>query len=202
METIESILAFWFGADADVVSDPVVAQRQGKMWWSKADAIDRAIAQRFAVCTEQAATLQLQHWRATPHGWLALLILSDQFPRNMYRGTPRAFEYDAFALQTALDGIDLGIDRQLRPIQRVFFYLPLEHAESLAHQEHALQLFTSLAQEVPAAQQGAFAGFVDFARRHHDVVARFGRFPHRNVILGRLSSADEEAFLLQPGSSF
>ena len=120
----------------------------------------------------------------------------------MYRGLPKSFSFDTSALDWSLQGLDDGIDQQLRPIERVFFYLPLEHAESLAHQKRAVQLFTQLHNEVAEQHKEVFAGFLQFAIRHRDVIARFGRFPHRNAILERACTDEERAFLKTPGSSF
>jgi len=145
---------------------------------------------------------ELTSWGETPHGELARIILLDQFPRNIYREQPRAFAYDMQALSWTLEGLAKQSDQQLRPVERVFFYLPLEHAEDLGHQETSVKLFRELVEAVPQEQRNTFAGFFDFAVRHHDIIDRFGRFPHRNVILGRESTSEEEEFLTQPGSSF
>lgn len=196
----DQVLGFWFGSLA--VPDHEIARRQAGLWWSKDEAVDADIRTRFNASVDAAAEGRLAKWRGSPEGWLALLILTDQFPRNIHRGTPRAFAFDARAREIAREGLDAGWDRALRPIQRVFAYLPLEHAEDLALQREAVERFTSLAAQVPPEDQKAFEGFLDFARRHLDVIERFGRFPHRNAILGRESTAAEQAFLRKPGSSF
>lgn len=196
---IEDVLAFWFGAAADA---PDAIEAQGKRWFARDAAFDDAIRERFASLREHAVAGGLDAWLATPRGRLALVVLVDQFSRNLFRGDARAFEHDPLARRWALDGIRAGDDRALRAIERVFFYLPLEHSESLADQQHAVDLFTNLRDEVPAALQKPFAGFLDYAQRHHDVIARFGRFPHRNGVLGRDSTPDEAAYLAQPGSGF
>ena len=131
-----------------------------------------------------------------------MIILADQFSRNMYRDTPRAFENDALALSWCKGGLESGVDRELRPIERVFLYMPLEHSESVEDQHRSVTMFTELAQSVPAQQRKLFDGYIDYAVRHRDIVQRFGRFPHRNAILGRESTEEEVAFLQQPGSSF
>jgi uncharacterized protein (DUF924 family) len=199
MTDAEAVLRFWFGANPD---DPAVGKAQAGLWWSKTPEIDDEIRRRFEDGVRAAAAGELAHWAATPRGRLALMILTDQFPRNIYRGTARAFAYDAQALTWCLDGLDRRFDLRLRPIERMFFYLPLEHAESLAHQERAVRCFEDLFAAVPAEQQNTFQEYLDFARRHREVIACFGRFPHRNKILGRQSTSDELAFLAQPGSSF
>lgn len=199
METADAIHAFWFGANAD---DAKLADQQAKLWWSKDTAVDGLITQRFEKPTLAAADGSLDSWKASPHGWLALILLTDQFPRNMYRGTPASFAYDDVALQLCRQALEQGADRLLRPIERVFVYLPLEHSEAIADQEHAVQLMEQLASDVPVAQKSTFDGFHQFAIRHRDIIARFGRFPHRNEILGRASTEEEIAFLKTEGSSF
>ena len=197
--TPADVLAFWFG---DTTGDGATAERQKKLWWSKDAVVDALIRERFGALVAAAAGGAYREWAREPRGRLALILLFDQFPRNIYRGTPQSFAHDALALQLALDGIAAGADRSLRAVERVFFYLPLEHAESAALQERSVALFTALAAGVDEADRGVFAGFLDYAVRHCDVVHRFGRFPHRNAILGRASTAEETAFLAQPGSSF
>lgn len=194
-----AILDFWFGA---LAGDTTTAQARQQLWWSKNAVIDAEIRERFGPAVAAAAAGAHREWAREPRGRLALILLFDQFPRNIYRDTPQAFAHDGLALRLALDGIAAAADRSLRAIERVFFYLPLEHAESAALQERSVALFTALADSVPEADRKTFAGFADYAVRHHDVIRRFGRFPHRNHILGRASTAAEEQFLQQPGSSF
>lgn len=199
METSDSILRFWFGAEAD---DALVAERQAGLWWSKREDVDREIRQRFEPCVVAAGERRLDAWLATPSGRLALILLTDQFPRNIYRDTPQAFAFDAIARNWSREGLREGADRALRPIERVFFYLPLEHAESLEDQDWAVALFRRLLGELPETRRKAFGGYLDFAERHRAVIERFGRFPHRNRILGRASTPEESRFLQQKGSSF
>jgi len=149
-----------------------------------------------------AASGELDDWASEPKSLLALILLTDQFPRNIYRESARAFAFDAKALAWCLEGMASGLHLALRPIQRVFFYLPLEHTESLAYQERSVRLFKKLLDSVSADQKPAFASFFDFAVHHRNIIARFGRFPHRNKILGRSSTPEELAFLAEPGSSF
>lgn len=200
IETADTIRTFWFGDDEG--DDAAIGSRQGKLWWSKDDDTDREIRTRFEACTVAASGGRFDQWSRTPHGLLALILLTDQFPRNMYRNRPEAFSFDPIALHWALDGLVRGADTLLRPIERVFFYLPLEHAESLPLQDRAVGLFEKLQGDVPASQREAFAGYTNFAIRHRDIIARFGRFPHRNAILGRASTDEEIAFLKTPGSGF
>lgn len=190
-----AVLDFWFGP----TDDPGHAEPR-KAWFTKDAAFDAEITRRFGPLIEQALAGELDHWVTKliePLPALALVIVLDQFTRNAFRGSARAFAGDARALQTARAMVASGADRALSGVQRSFVYLPFEHAEDLSHQRTAVQLFQQLATDAPAR-----ADLVGWAQRHHDVVARFGRFPHRNVALGRRSTADEEAFLQTPGSSF
>jgi uncharacterized protein (DUF924 family) len=196
---IEDVLAFWFGHES---GNSATAEAQKKLWWAKDAVVDAEIRERYGALVASAAGGAHREWAREPRGRLALILLFDQFPRNIYRDTPQAFAHDGLALRLALDGIAAGADRELRAIERVFFYLPLEHSETVEMQERSVALFTALAAGVPEADRGTFAGFTDYAVRHRDVVHRFGRFPHRNRILGRESTAEEQAFLKQPGSSF
>ena len=199
METADAILEFWFGSDLD---DAKVAEQKKKLWWSKDVAVDDIILQRFEKSTLSAVDGSLNAWESTPRGLLALILLTDQFPRNMYRGTSKSFAFDASALRLIKRALEQGLVQSLRPIERVFAYLPLEHSESIQDQERAVKLFEQLANEVPAIHKSTFEGFSRFAIRHRDVIARFGRFPHRNEILGRTSTDEEIAFLKTAGSSF
>lgn len=137
-----------------------------------------------------------------PAGRLAWIIVADQFSRNIYRCDPRSFALDEQALAHALEGMAAGHDLALRPLQRVFFYLPLEHSESIELQQQSVMLYEGLLNEVGEKLAQPFTGFLDYARRHLDVIQRFGRFPHRNAILGRESTAAEIEYLQQPGSGF
>jgi uncharacterized protein (DUF924 family) len=199
VETSENIRHFWFGTQID---DKAVADAQASLWWSKNLQIDQTIRQRFEPFIAKAASHELDDWATTPAGRLALILLTDQFPRNMYRDTPQAFAFDPLALAWCKDGIRQGMDQQLRPIERVFFYLPLQHVESRDDQQHSVALYEALLSEAVADHRATFENFLDFARKHRDIVMRFGRFPHRNRILGRESSAEERAFLEEKGSSF
>jgi len=205
-ETADSVLEFWFGrgrGDAEAGGSAVeVAAEKTPLWWSKNAAIDREITDRFAATVNAAAAGRLDAWRESPRGLLALIICADQFPRNIHRGAAAAFACDPLALRLAESGVDSGDDRLLAPIQRVFAYLPFEHSEALADQRRSLVLYQALADAAPAAERELFDGYLDFACRHHAIIARFGRFPHRNAVLARRSSAEELAFLEQPGSSF
>lgn len=199
METFDSIHGFWFGTNRD---DAAVAQQQSSLWWSKNSASDAEIGRRFKDRVEAAGSGDLAEWAESPVKLLTLILLTDQFPRNIYRNTPRAFHFDPLARNLCLRGLERGMDKTLRPVERVFFYLPLEHSESIEHQEQSVQLYTRLFQEVPLDQVDLFRGYLTFALRHRRIISRFGRFPHRNTILGRVSTPEEETFLQEPGSSF
>jgi len=184
------VLAFWFGAPG--------SQEHGQardFWFTKSDATDALIRERFGPVLESALRGELDDWRNTPHGAVALIVVLDQLARNIHRETPRAFEGDPAALALAARLVDGGADRALVPVERWFAYLPFEHSESLLHQYESVRLFEQLAQaglETP----------LPWARRHFDVIRRFGRFPHRNDLLGRESTTEEREFLKLPGSRF
>jgi uncharacterized protein (DUF924 family) len=199
METMQSIRGFWFGDSSD---DAYVAEQQSRLWWGKNEEIDDEMRQRFASSIRAAAAGELNSWLETAAGRLALILLTDQFPRNIHRGTAAAFSFDSHALRWCKEGIAAGIDRSLRPIERVFFYLPLEHSESMSDQDHSVAMFEALIGELGPELQSRFDGFLQFAYRHREVIQQFGRFPHRNAILGRASTPEEAAFLTRAGSSF
>lgn len=188
-ETPERVLRFWRDAGYD-------------RWFGHDPAFDAVFREHFLAAHMAAARGELDAWLDSADGCLALLILLDQFPRNLHRGDPRAWAQDVGAQQLALSGIAEGFDRRLPAPQRVFAYLPLEHAENMALQRRSVALFEALCAEVPAEERPRYAGFLDYARRHCEVIARFGRFPHRNAVLGRAGTAEELAYLAQPGAGF
>jgi uncharacterized protein (DUF924 family) len=198
-ETPASILRFWFGDDPGrSASDPAGA----RLWWSKQPEVDAAMRERFGPWVEKAGAGALDAWAAQPEGRLALILLADQFTRNIHRGTPAAFSLDPQAQAWCEQGWAEHAFDTLAPAQRLFACMPLEHAESLPHQDRAVALIRALRDSLPPAEQPGFDGFVDFAERHREVIRRFGRFPHRNAVLGRPSTPDELAFLRTPGSAF
>jgi uncharacterized protein (DUF924 family) len=166
-------------------------------WFRKDPEFDCSIRTRFGAVIRCALAGELADWDRTPLGALARIVVLDQLTRNAYRGTPRAFAGDALALAAAKALVASGRDRKLKALQRGFVYLPFEHSENLEDQAESLRLFGALAAEHPAQAAG-----LDWARKHQAVVARFGRFPHRNAILGRDSTVEELAFLEEPGSRF
>lgn len=200
MDTIRSeLLDFWFG---DLKDDAEVGESQSALWWGQSSETDDELSGRFGQAASAAAAGTLDHWTGSPRGRLALILLLDQLPRVIHRGTPGAFSQDEKARQTAVKGLESGADRLLRPIERTFFYLPFEHSEDPADQQRSVELFRAMAAEVPDAWKKSFDFYLDFAIRHKKIVDRFGRFPHRNAVLGRESTAEEVAFLKEPGSGF
>ena len=185
-------LAFWFGEPG---SAELGSQR--KQWFSKDEAFDATIRERFAPTIEQALRGELDAWASEPRSALARILLLDQFTRNVFRNTPRAFAGDTQALAAASAMVGSRHDEALPPFMRGFVYMPFEHAEGLATQDEAVRLFTRLTAGDPALAQ-----MLDYAHRHRAVIERFGRFPHRNEILARQSTAEELAYLAQPGSGF
>ena len=197
--TPEAVLDYWFGAPGTARE---IAERQSQLWFGKQSEKDREISERFTPTFIAAITGSLDDWATTPRGRLALVIVLDQFPHHIHRDTPDAFAQDAKALALSLAALATGEDKSLALIERVFLYLPLEHAESIAMQDLSVAQYQQLVDEASAAERALFANFLGYAHKHRDVVLRFGRFPHRNDILGRPSTADEIAFLKQPGSRF
>jgi|SRR5215470_5428402 len=185
------VVDFWFGAPAS----PEFGRDRG-CWFEKSPVFDALVRDRFLETHEMAARGGLTAWAERPLAALALTIVLDQFPRNMFRGAPRAFATDATALALARAIVARGFDRALLPVQRWFAYLPFQHAEDLVAQRESLHLFAPLGASL------SDTGALTYAMRHYTVIERFGRFPHRNAILGRSSTTEEVAFLSQPGSSF
>lgn len=188
----QAILDFWF-----LPADAAGYGASRTIWFKKDPAFDAQIRERFFALIGQALAGGLQQWDSAAQGALARILLLDQFTRNTLRDTPGAFSGDALALASAQRMVAAGTDRQLLPVQRYFVYMPFMHAEDLALQQRSLVLFRQL-----QADTGEFANALDYAVRHRDIVARFGRFPHRNRLLGRASTAEELAFLSLPGAGF
>ncbi len=195
----QEVLDRWFAGAPD---DPATAAKQLAFWWGSNPATDAELRERFGATHEAACAGELDGWAATPEGRVALVLVLDQLSRNLHRGTPGAFAQDPAALRLALAAVEQGEDRSYPFFHRVFLYLPFEHSERIADQDRALRLFDSLHVECPEPLRGSAKAYLQYARQHRDIIARFGRFPHRNAILGRPSSAEELKFLAQPGSGF
>ncbi len=191
MSRVDEILNFWFGSP-----DEPGYGKQRAVWFTKDEEFDEKVRSRFLPDYNLAASGQLDRWQNTPLSCLALIILLDQFPRNMFRGEPKAFATDSLALAAAQHAVAQKFDRQLIPVQRCFIYLPFEHSENLENQQQAVALFEQLRHYPDTASD------IDYAYQHLEIIERFGRFPHRNQILGRETTPEESAFLQQPGSSF
>lgn len=194
-----AILDFWFGAL--VGPDPYPGDK-APLWFSGGDEIDARIRDQFGADMETSLRGDHDDWAATARGRLALIVLYDQFSRNMFRDSARCFAQDPQALQLALDGIERGLDRELTLVERVFFYMPLEHSEDREIQKLSVQKFQELVDEAPDALRRHFQSFHQYAVRHAEIIERWGRYPHRNEILGRPSTPEELKFLQEPGSSF
>lgn len=189
--TPRDILDFWFGKpDA-----PSYGEKR-QIWFEKNEDFDEEIRERFLPAVKDALDGGLSTWEGEPEGCLALIILLDQFPRNLFRGTARAFDGDMRALELAKKALAEGYDRKLLPLQRLFLYLPLEHSEDLADQDRSVALLEKLSQETDDP------GWHHYAVLHRDIIARFGRFPHRNTALGREMTEEEKSFLTEPNSAF
>jgi uncharacterized protein (DUF924 family) len=187
MDSPAEVLSFWFGAERG---------KPRKAWFEKNEAFDREIRERFLPLYEEAAAGKMALLKETAADCLALIVVFDQFPRNMFRGTARAFATDPLALEAARHAVARGFDQGMLPVERTFVYLPFEHSEALADQHKACELFQPL-DAFPETQ-----GVYRYALAHREIIERFGRFPHRNAILGRASTPEELEFLKGPGSSF
>lgn len=189
----QEVLDFWFLPS----SDPGHGQQRAE-WFRKDDAFDAAIRERFGAAINHAIAGGLREWdEQGPRGVLARILVLDQFTRNAYRGTPESFAGDALALNAARQLVESGEHLALSPWERSFAYMPFEHAEDARTQEQSVELFTDL-----AASHEGFSQSLDYAHRHRGVIARFGRFPHRNPILGRASTPEELDYLAKPGAGF
>lgn len=195
----QSLLDWWFGTALDANE---VAEQRNALWFGKSACQDVDSENRFGGLVRQALDGGLQEWEREPQSWLALILLLDQLPRMIFRDTPRAYAGDPRAQQLVRQGLAAGFDRQLPRIERVFVYIVLEHAEDLASQDEAVRLYEALQDESSDSEKVLFAGYLAYARKHQVVIDRFGRFPHRNLILGRDSTVEEAQFLTEPGSRF
>ena len=196
---IAQVLEFWLGAAQPTDASALTRQ---SMWFTKSDALDAEIRSRFGAWVEAARAGRLDGWAETAHGRLALVVLLDQFSRNAWRGQPEGFAGDAQALVLALQALENGHWEAVPPLAQFFLAMPVEHAEDPTMQARSVALFTHLAAQATPATQPVLRSALEFAHQHQKVIARFGRFPHRNAALGRDSTAEEKAFVAQPGTSF
>ena len=200
-ELADKILGFWFG---DLEEAEVPGAECRRRWWIKDEATDDLIRDTFEEDLNAAMDLKPGDLKLTPKGSLALIILLDQFSRNIYRGTPSSFSQDDIALKIALIGIAVGLDRDLNPFERIFYYMPLMHSEDKEIQQISLECFKGLEREFPEPGElnKKLRESLEYAEKHARIIERFGRYPHRNEILGRESTREEKEFLKGPGSSF
>ncbi|MCH9694258.1 MAG: DUF924 domain-containing protein [Gammaproteobacteria bacterium] len=196
---IEAILSFWFKEQE--LSAPQIDRRMD-VWFSEDPVFDHEIEKEFADDVEAACEGRLNHWGTEPHGRLALILLIDQFRRNIYRNTADAFSKDQLALKLCVEGAMEKKDQGLTPIQRVFFYMPLQHAESRKVQAKSLELYNRLAEAVSPTLRETFLTVAQFAELHKDIVDQFGRFPHRNTLLKRENTPQEAEYLAGDAPDF
>jgi uncharacterized protein (DUF924 family) len=195
----EAILEFWF---AGCARDPAKADARGSFWFGGSDAADAEVRERFGTAIETAARGELARWLDEPHSALALVVLLDQFPRNVWRGSARAFAHDRQALETARGALAAGHLARLAPIEQAFLILPFQHCEEIDAQRESVRLSEQIARKAPDAWRPLLDYYTDFARQHLALIERFGRFPHRNEALGRAETAEERAYLARGGATF
>ena len=189
---IDTILAFWFKEQE--LSAPQIDRRMD-IWFGEDQAFDHEIQEEFAADVDKASAGKLDHWAHESRGRLALILLLDQFRRNIHRGTAQAYEKDKIALKLCVEGAMEKKDKGLTPIQRAFFYMPLQHTESRKVQSKSVALYNKLAEAVSPTYQETFLTIAQFAELHRDIVERFGRFPHRNEVMGRDNTPEENEYL-------
>ena len=193
------VLEFWF---ADSLTNPDTLAERRAIWFMGGSDVDQLITEKFGTLPDLALTGGLHHWTTYTRNTLALVLVLDQFPRNIYRDTARAYHYDAAGLDLALKIIDQGLNSDLHPIEQSFLFLPLQHSETIVEQTRAVQLYETLAAQSPDPYLESAKNSLDYAKRHCDIIRRFGRFPHRNGILGRESTEAEIDFLAAGGDTF
>ena len=196
---IDVILSFWF-TDKELTAPQIDGRMD--MWFSKDAVFDQQIVAEFADDVESASKGELDHWAHKPRGRLALILLLDQFRRNIYRNTKDAFSKDKEALKLCVEGAVEKKDHGLSPIQRVFFYMPLQHAESRRVQKKSREIYQRLAESVSTTYRDTFETVLQFAELHSDIVEQFGRFPHRNVLLNRANTPEEDEYLAADAPTF
>jgi uncharacterized protein (DUF924 family) len=196
---IETVLSFWF--EEKELSAPRIDGRMD-VWFGEDPMFDHEIEKQFSDEIERASEGKLDHWAKEPRGRLALILLLDQFRRNVFRSTAEAFSMDKAALKLCVEGALEKKDRGLLPIERAFFYMPLQHAESRKIQQKSCEIYNKLADAVSPTYKETFSTIAQFAELHRDIIERFGRFPHRNVLLKRRNTPDEDEFLAGDAPSF
>ena len=196
---IEVILSFWFKEQE--LTAPQIDRRMD-IWFGEDSVFDHEIEKEFADDVDRASEGKLDHWAADPLGRLALIILIDQFRRNIYRNTVKAFSKDKLALKLCVEGAMEKKDKSLTPVQRIFFYMPLQHAESAKVQAKGLELYNRLAESVSPTYQETILTVAQFAELHKDIIDQFGRFPHRNKLLGRANTPEEDEYLAGDSPDF
>jgi uncharacterized protein (DUF924 family) len=196
---IEGILSYWFGLAR---TEPSAVPQQYSLWFDDSPKTDAELHRRFAREYDMAVVGKRRAWEETARGRLALIILLDQFSRNFFRGRPEAFAHDGTAQRLCLEGMAQELDLQLSPMERGFFYMPLQHAEQVHLQERSVGAYTRLADDVGPEWKPHIENMLEFALEHRDVIRRFSRFPHRNPILGRPSTAEEQAYMRSGASSY
>lgn len=198
-DDIDRVLGLWF-AEKELGAPQIDARME--TWFSENPELDARLRYEFGDLISQASEGRLSSWAESARGRLALILLIDQFRRNVYRGTAKAFSHDRLALRLAVEGIVERLDRDLSHIERVFFYMPLQHAESLRVQEKSVQVFNALAREVSPTLTETFETFAQFAELHCDIIRQFRRFPHRNRILERANTPEEAEYLSEDAPDF
>lgn len=199
MTRAAEVLQYWFGAKLE---NGFPTEPRNTLWFQSSEETDRYIRTHFESDVLSAAQGNYDDWKTSATGRLALIILLDQFPRNIYRSTAQAFVFDPLALALCKEGLDQGDDQQLALIHRVFYYLPLEHSEALEDQDLSVQKYQAMLRTASVENRQKLKGFVDYADLHRDIIVRFGRFPHRNAVLGRSSTPEELEYLKQASTGF
>ncbi len=199
MKSWHALHDFWFKKPS---SDPTYLEERSAVWFAKNPTFDHEVRERFAPWLDTLTETEKAEWKKFDSGYLTLILLYDQVPRNAFRNQPRSFAYDGLALQLTRAGLG-DRDRGLSHAEKLFYYLPLEHSEELANQTTSLACFRQCLNAATGTGAEAMVKLnLDYAEKHHRIIERFGRFPHRNEILGRISTPEEIAFLKEPGSSF
>ncbi|MBX3034797.1 MAG: DUF924 domain-containing protein [Bdellovibrionaceae bacterium] len=188
----QELIQFWFG---DLSGESLDASRLMAEWFTSSAEFDEELRARFGPWLEDLEAGHLESWLETPRGRQAWVLLTDQVPRNIFRGTPRAFRYDGLSREVARSMVRQSWDLEFHPLERIFLYLPFEHSEALEDQNLSVELFENLAAQAPPAFKDLLQGTLDYAHRHLEPIRRFGRFPHRNDVLGRESTPEEQAYL-------